>query len=276
MHNSIRIRNNLLHYTCVQRRLFMNQYHSNNIAHIVSIGLRVKNIVKTAKFYQNLLHLDIIEQNNIKIVLGISEKPLITLVKANNIQRKLEEGLYHVAYLLPNFETLGAWLHHALEQGFHLSGASDHLVSKAIYLEDPDGNGIEVYADSDENTWVYQKDQIKMITAQLDIDEILRNRNDVERFQPIIGHVHLAAKDNRKVAQFYKELGMGIMLDMGSAIFMSYGKYHHHLGINNWNMHQAHNYQKDSVNIDFMSIYSKAPTENKELTDPIGIKINII
>jgi catechol 2,3-dioxygenase len=253
----------------------MNPYHSNNVSHIDSIGIRVKDIVKSSNFYQNLLHLDIIEQNELKIVLGSNGKPLLTLIEASDKKKSLEEGLYHVAFLLPDFPTLGAWLKNTLNVGIQLSGASDHHVSKAIYLNDPDGNGIEVYADTNPDLWVYTHNRIKMITAPLNIDNLLDNSNDVEYYNPVIGHVHLASKDNKKMAKFYSNIGMNTMLDMGSAIFMAYGNYHHHLGINNWNMKKASLYQKASINIDFINIHSTA-LNNQQLIDPIGIKVNII
>jgi len=148
-------------------------------------------------------------------------------------------GLYHVAYLLPSREDLGRFLRHIAELG-ERAGASDHYVSEAIYLRDPDGLGIEVYADRPRSTWTTNGRELRMATVPLNVPELLAVTGD-SRWNGLpsgstVGHVHLHVGDLDDAAHFYHEaLGFDtVVWSYPGALFLSAGGYHHHLGLNTW------------------------------------------
>jgi catechol 2,3-dioxygenase len=148
-------------------------------------------------------------------------------------------GLYHFAILLPDRAALGRFVAHLAEIGAR-AGASDHLVSEAIYLRDPDGLGIEVYADRPRASWRAVDGQLQMDTAPLDLDALVQAAGGVPwSGMPAgtrVGHVHLHVGDLEKAADFYHAaLGLDkIVWSYPSALFLSAGGYHHHLGVNTW------------------------------------------
>jgi len=151
-------------------------------------------------------------------------------------------GLYHVALLVPDRPSLARWLAHAARERFELTGLSDHAVSEAIYLRDPDHHGIEIYADRPRVLWEGQVFQ-QMTTMPLDVQALFAELDDpdTEPFDglpdgTVMGHVHLRVADVPKTVEFYNGvLGMGVMAQLGpAAAFLSAGGYHHHVGANTW------------------------------------------
>ncbi|MEO0561714.1 MAG: VOC family protein [Chloroflexota bacterium] len=147
-------------------------------------------------------------------------------------------GLFHFALLVPTRADLGAVLQHLIASNTRLSGASDHAVSEALYLTDPEGNGIEIYRDRPREDW-YDGDRFLLTTVALDADGVLADASD----RPwsglpdgtTMGHVHLHVADITDAEAFYTDvLDMDIMMNVGSASFISYDGYHHHLGVNIW------------------------------------------
>ena len=169
-------------------------------------------------------------------------RPLVELEEcpgARPVPRRGRLGLYHFAMLLPERGALGRFLQHLGESDVP-AGMSDHLVSEAIYLSDPDGLGIEVYADRPRDTWEYEGGQLVMATNPLDVSDLLAaaggHRWTGVPAGTVIGHVHLYVEDLERAAAFY-ERGLGLERTVWSypgALFMSAGGYHHHLGINTW------------------------------------------
>lgn len=151
-------------------------------------------------------------------------------------------GLYHVALLLPTRADLAGILRRLIETGYPLEGAPDHGVSEAIYLSDPEGNGIEIYRDRPRQEWPHANDTLAMVTDPLDVDGLLGEANpngdswvgmpDGTR----IGHIHLQVGDLDPAVRFYRDmLGFDLMQRFGgSAAFLSVGGYHHHIGLNTW------------------------------------------
>jgi catechol 2,3-dioxygenase len=151
-------------------------------------------------------------------------------------------GLYHVALLVPDRPSLARWLAHAVRDRVQLTGLSDHDVSEAIYLRDPDRHGIEIYADRPRERWQGQVAQ-RMTTMPLDVDDLLGELDDpgTEPFDGLpegtrVGHVHLRVADVADTVRFYRDvLGFDLMAQLGpAAAFLSAGGYHHHLGANTW------------------------------------------
>jgi catechol 2,3-dioxygenase len=148
-------------------------------------------------------------------------------------------GLYHFAILLPDRAALGRFVRHVAALGVRV-GASDHRVSEALYLSDPDGLGIEVYADRPREQWTRRGRELVMATDPLDFDEVVRAAGDgVWTGMPagtVMGHVHLHVGDLRDAAAFFSE-GLGfdrVVWSYPGALFLSAGGYHHHLGTNTW------------------------------------------
>lgn len=170
--------------------------------------------------------------------------PLVVLAEQRGAQPKPRRatGLYHFAILVPSRLDLARSLRGLAEARYPLSGASDHLVSEALYLDDPDGNGIEIYRDRPRDEWPRLNGQVQMTTDPLDVDGIVRELDREEQAsdglaaQTRIGHMHLHVADLRAAEAFYCGLlGFEVMQRYGpSALFVSAGGYHHHIGLNTW------------------------------------------
>ena len=145
-------------------------------------------------------------------------------------------GLYHFAILLPREEELGGFLKRALEERLPLTGTADHFVSQALYFDDPEGNGIEVYADRPRSDWTYPNGRLNIGTDHLDFERLLRIADKPElKFSSgtVLGHMHLNVADLDSSQAFYESMGMEVMAEAGHVMrFMSWDGYHHHLGIN--------------------------------------------
>lgn len=152
-------------------------------------------------------------------------------------------GLFHMAILLPDRSSLAMALARIASFGWPLTGASDHLVSEALYLADPEGNGIEIYRDRPREEWTYRDGQLAMSTLPLDLDSLLgelHGTSEVEEHAPPetrVGHVHLQVADLAEAEEFYAGvLGFDVTVrGYPGALFVSAGGYHHHLGLNTWN-----------------------------------------
>ncbi|HMI47097.1 MAG TPA: VOC family protein, partial [Gemmatimonadaceae bacterium] len=158
---------------------------------------------------------------------------------ARPVPRRGLLGLYHFAILLPDRASLGRFVAHLAAIGVH-AGMSDHFVSEAVYLTDPDGLGIEVYADRPRDAWRYDERQLHMTTNALDVDDLIRAAGDTRwtgmPAGTVLGHVHLYVDDIAKAEAFYHDaLGFDkVVWSYPGALFMSAGGYHHHLGTNTW------------------------------------------
>ncbi|MFL5894074.1 MAG: VOC family protein [Thermoleophilaceae bacterium] len=176
--------------------------------------------------------------------LGTGGEDLLVLYELPGAQPAPQHtGLFHFALLVPSRPDLARWLVHAAQDRVPLSGMSDHLVSEAIYLRDPDWHGIEIYRDRPRSEWPLRNGGVAMDTLPLDTDALLGSLDggepDWERLPPgtTMGHVHLQVADVAATEQFYSGLlGFDIMAHLGDqATFLSAGGYHHHLGGNTWN-----------------------------------------
>ena len=224
----------------------MRNYHSNEIPHITSVAIRVLNLKKSINFYTNTLGMKLINQNDKQVDFGANSKDvLLTLIQLENGHPKASRtaGLYHVAYLLPTRKDLGLILKHFIELKTPLQGASNHGISEAIYLADPDGNGIEIAADTPDTAWKWNGDTLDILSENgpIDVQAVLNEANGFEFTglpdSTIVGHLHLNASELIESKRFYRDiLGLDIVIEIpNSAIFMAYGMYHHHIAINLWN-----------------------------------------
>ncbi len=209
-----------------------------------TVRLQVADLARSLAWYRRVLGLDLLERTERTAALGApaNTTPLLELRArpgAAPVPRRGRLGLYHFAILLPERVALGRFLRHLSEIG-ERPGMSDHCVSEAIYLTDPDGLGIEVYADRPRGAWRVEDRQLAMTTVALDVEGLLgiataaRWAGMPER--TVIGHVHLFVGDLERAAAFY-HAGLGLDQTVWSypgALFMSAGGYHHHLGTNTW------------------------------------------
>lgn len=212
---------------------------------IQSIELRVKDLNSSLQFYSDLIGFKVIRRNNINALLSADGKDpyLIKLTedKTALVRIKGTTGLYHIAFLFPDRKELAKVFLRLFRKKVKFQGFSDHLVSEAIYLADPDGNGIELYTDKPRDTWIWRNGEVLMDSLPLDLSLITGDYNDNEEWRGIhpdtfIGHIHLNVSDLRKAEEFYNDLlGMNISnYSYPGAMFFSAGGYHHHIAVNTW------------------------------------------
>ncbi|RUQ31153.1 VOC family protein [Peribacillus cavernae] len=219
-------------------------FHRPPHTYVGQVHLLVEDIKRSLVFYQETIGLQVLQQSEHKVVLTADRStPLLTIEQPENaaVKQRNRTGLYHFAILLPNRSDLAKVLLHLLQTGYPLQGASDHLVSEAVYLADPDGNGIEIYSDRPSETWTWDGREIVMTTEPLDAENLLSLAKG-ENWQglpagTVMGHIHLQVADLDKAEQFYcKGLGFDLVNSKygQSARFVSSGGYHHHIGLNTW------------------------------------------
>ena len=208
-----------------------------------AVHLTVADLVRSLDYYRTAIGLDVLAEGGGRASLGAGEAELLVLVEERGV-RPAEgyTGLFHFALLVPDRSSLARWLAHASRDRVQLSGLSDHSVSEAIYLRDPDHHGIEIYADRPRDRWSDRIDSM-MGTAPLDVDSLLGELDDpaAEPFDGLpsgtrMGHVHLCASAIPEEIEFYRDvLGFDLTLTLGDqAAFLSAGGYHHHVGANVW------------------------------------------
>ena len=219
----------------------MSIYHDQHVMHISYVKLSAKDRKKSLNFYQHIIGLDVLEDENNHVVMGVKNHPLIHLYFDSNLKPKTPSlGLYHFALLVPSKDEFTQVIYRLQKHNYQISGVADHGVSYAIYLDDPDGHGIEIYVDLPKEKWPYQNGQIMMYTERLNVIELFHtypNRN-IEKMHEntIMGHLHLHVDDLKKADDFYNQkLGFKTMLNYGGhALFISDQGYHHHMGLNTW------------------------------------------
>ncbi|MDK1375609.1 MULTISPECIES: VOC family protein [unclassified Sinorhizobium] len=229
--------------------------------------LVVQDLPMVSAWYQRILGLTPIETSAKGETLGVAGKPLLTLTTEGNAARapRNAPGLFHTAFLVPNRRELGHWLAHAAQHNIRLQGASDHLVSEAIYLSDPEGNGIEVYRDRPRGEWTYQPDgTVAMSTLPLDLqalyDEAPKDHWDGLAEGTTIGHIHLQVSDIPQADAFFRDvLGLDLMARYPGASFFASGRYHHHVAANIWNSRGASKRQSNMTGLaDYTISFSDA------------------
>ena len=214
------------------------------LTHIGVVRLQVSDLSRSLAYYERVLGFRALNRTTNKATLGTvtGERALLELHEragARPVPRRGRLGLFHFAILLPDRAALGRFVAHLAEIGAQ-AGSSDHLVSEALYLSDPDGLGIEVYADRPRSSWRYEGREIAMATMPLNLADVVAAGGGV-RWAGMpngttIGHVHLHVGDLDRGAAFYHEaLGLDkVVWSYPGALFLSAGGYHHHLGTNTW------------------------------------------
>jgi catechol 2,3-dioxygenase len=203
-----------------------------------SVELVVADLERSTAYYTASIGLDLLETGAGEASLGSGGRVLLRLVEEPGaLPADGYTGLFHFALLVPERRDLAGWLRHAIGDRVPLTGASDHFVSEALYLRDPDHHGIEIYADRPRGSWEGRADRIG--TWPLDVDDLLGANKEPAAALPArtrMGHVHLRVADVEESVRFYRDLvGLDLIAQLGDeAAFLSAGGYHHHIGVNTW------------------------------------------
>jgi catechol 2,3-dioxygenase len=236
-------------------------YANRTPLHIGSVGLKARDLPRLTDFYTQAIGLQLIDRDSKSTRLGAGGVTLLELESAPNAtpDDPRNAGLYHTAFLQPTRGDLGRWLVHAARNRVALTGASDHAVSEAIYLDDPEGNGIEVYRDRLPDEWRWNGDRIHMTTERLNLDNLAAEAGNTSYAGAPdglrIGHIHLRVGDLGLTQHFYVDtVGLNATAGRHGALFMSSGRYHHHVGSNIWHSAGAGKRDDDRAGLSWFAI----------------------
>ncbi len=251
-------------------------FHQKPNTYVSHVKINVQDLNRSIQFYQQIVGFDVLEKTNTTAILTADGKTsILSLEQPIGAEPKQPRttGLYHFAILLPDRSDLADFVFHCIESNVRL-GSSDHLVSEALYFNDPDGNGIEVYIDKDPETWKWHNGQVAMAADPLDFEDLLKEGKQGEwqglPAQTVMGHIHLHVTDIDKTKTFYeKGLGFETVSRFGDqALFISTGKYHHHIGLNTWNGVDAPQPSEKSAGlVSFTITFPRKEVLNKVVTN---------
>jgi len=219
-------------------------FHSAPSTYVSQVNLKVQHLERALQFYREVIGLKVLAQTNQTADLTADGKTvLLSLEQLDSVVPKVGRttGLYHFALLVPTRTDLARIVQHFASIGLRF-GSSDHLVSEALYLSDLDGNGIEIYRDRAPSEWEWNNGEVAMAVDPLDFRDLLSGVDQQEVWNglpagTVMGHIHLHVSELRMTEEFYtKGLGFEVVNRFGpQALFISTGKYHHHIGLNTWN-----------------------------------------
>lgn len=244
-----------------------------NTANGVTIGrvvLNVHDLELCSDFYQQAIGLQLLLREDDATHLGAGERTLIVLQATPDAPRSTgTTGLYHMAFLLPTRRDLAGELQHLIQDRVRLAGMSDHIVSEALYLADPEGNGIEIYADRPRGEWRWINGEVDMQTSALDTDDLFNDLGQTREAwtgippETIMGHVHLRVSDLESAGSFYSEiLGLDVTTrSYPGALFLSKDGYHHHVGLNTWRSEGAPAAAPGSPGLDYFEFLTAGLSE---------------
>lgn len=255
-------------------------FHQSTIKHVNRIEMNVLDIKRQTDFYHHILGFKVMSSTPNQTVLGVgADGHEVVLKQLNNgrFASKTESGLFHIAFLLSDVTQLGALIKHLSDEKVPIAGG-DHLVSEAIYLNDLEGNGIEVYIDRPSELWQWQNEFVVMDTLQLDVPRILAEAGDSKwEGMPAsakIGHLHLKTHDLNASSEFYLQLGFQVTSALTQALFLSDQKYHHHIAVNTW---QSNRPLKDAENTYGLTAFNivDANKDMKKYKTPEGLNLSV-
>lgn len=244
---------------------------------IAHVALVVRDLPGMTDFYRDALGLSPLGGDGETERLGAGGKVLLELRgdPAARPRDPRQAGLFHTAFLLPGRAALARWLRHAADTGIRLTGASDHGVSEAIYLDDPEGNGIEIYRDRAPDQWTRTGDRIEMFTRRLDLDDLLSAADGPWTGAPegsTVGHVHLQVGDLDRAEDFFAgDLALTRTFDGQGGAWYGWNGYHHHLAGNVWNSRGAG--PRDAGTAGLAEVIIQDPGRaGQSVTDPWGTR----
>ena len=279
-------------------------FHREPNTFVGQVNLKIQNLERSITFYKEVIGFKVLEQTSRSATFSADGKTaLLSVEQPDNVvpKQRRTTGLYHFALLLPKRSDLAKIVQHFVEIGVQL-GSSDHLVSEALYLSDPDGNGIEIYVDRDPSEWNWNNSEVEMTVDPLNFSDLLSYGKQQSwkglPAETVMGHIHLHVSELKKTEEFYiKGLGFEVVNRYGTqALFISDGKYHHHIGLNTWNGVGAPTPPPNSVGLEsFTLMLSGEEKKNKIIallkeigasvteengsivtTDPSGNRIRLI
>jgi catechol 2,3-dioxygenase len=241
------------------------------------VTLKVLDLDAQIDFYRHFGLVPLAREGDVA-TLGAGDTPLLRLVQLKDGRRRPPRtaGLYHFALLVPSEADLGTFVRHAAADKLPFVGAADHLVSQALYFEDPEGNQIEVYADRPKDEWTWVDGTVEMATLPLDLDRLAALEGpewSSLSAGTVLGHMHLNVGDLDRSQAFYESIGMQVMLDLGGFMrFMSWDGYHHHLGLN---LEQGRGAAPVEPDVSGVESFTVQPTAEAGVTmvDPDGIQV---
>lgn len=246
-----------------------------------AVTLAVADLGRAAGVYSRLVGLAEVARDGRRLTLGAGGKAVVQLHEEPGARPApaRASGLYHTAILFPDRAALARVVRHIAASGYAFTGASDHLVSEAFYLDDPDGNGVELYRDRPRAEWRWDGDRVEMASLPLDIEGLLAEADgpfDGAPDETRIGHVHLKVSDIADAEAFYTgEVGFAVMARFGSgATFLAADGYHHHLGANVWQSRGAAPAPAGSAGLREFTIEVPGG-DDRMLTDPWGHRVAI-
>ena len=258
-----------------------------------TVRLKVRDLDAVSTFYQSVLGLSAVATSDHRVTLGVGSSPLLVLEGDSSLSPldPRQAGLFHTAFLMPTRSDLARWVAHVAEARVPLQGASDHIVSEAICLADPEGNGIEVYADRPVSAWLGEAGEIQMSTDPLDLPGLLQSAEGTEWSgfpnNGSIGHVHLQVGGTAEADAFYRDvLGLDIAARYPGASFYGSGGYHHQLAGNIWNSRRVGKRPEGMAGLDAVEILVRSPNDlaaiaaraesagNASITDTNGLTLH--
>ncbi|MFL6799000.1 MAG: VOC family protein [Xanthobacteraceae bacterium] len=278
-------------------------FASRTPLHVGAIGLKARRLERLLSFYKDVLGLHVLHEEPGRVTLGAGGSAFLELEQSPDAapDDKREAGLYHTAFLMPTRRDLALWILHVVRNKTPLTGASDHAISEALYLDDPEGNGVEVYSDRPPETWHWTGDDLRITTDPLDVDDILREVPTKPEFTGApdglrIGHVHLRVGDVARAESFYRDaLGLDVTRRRHGASFLSSGRYHHHIAGNVWHSAGAGQRDPQRAGLSWVALEAASPAafnsvkaklaqagvrttqtgQQLETTDPWGTRVRI-
>lgn len=239
---------------------------------ISKVTLTVQNLEHMLDFYTETLGFQVVDKNPKSASLSADgENVMLILEQLDGAKQRnpRSTGLFHIAFLLPQRMDLADVLQHLIQIRYPLQGASDHDVSEALYLADPEGNGLEIYVDRKPELWTWQGDQVFMTTKALDVENLLQDSSESGwqgmPGETVIGHIHLQVSELESSKEFYCDLlGFDPVLNYGrQALFVSKYKYHHHIGLNTWNSAGAGPSEPGSTGLKHFTIHFSGEEERR-------------
>ena len=252
---------------------------------VAKVGIKARDGKALADYYKSVVGLQEVSRRPGVIALGAGDDGFFEIEEIKSLRQDdpRSAGLFHTAFLLPKRVDLARWTRHATDNQIQIDGASDHLVSEAIYLTDPEGNGIEIYADRTPTGWKWDGSNVRMATERLNFPDLM---TEISAATPewegapdgsMVGHVHLRVGDAKDAEAWWNE---EMKFDTvarygGQAVFLSTGGYHHHIGANVWHSKGAVRRDLDRTGLGFVEMRSKAGPA-KTVSDPWGTEIRVV
>ena len=206
---------------------------------IGAVGLVVRDLGLVADFYRDAVGLTVLEREGTCAVLGADGVALLHLEHKPDARPDdpRQAGLFHTAFLMPTRADLARWYLHMRRAGFAISRAAGHAVNEAIYYDDPEGNGVECYADRPPQTWRWDDGRVDITIDPLDLDNLVQAADGTPPYERApagmrIGHLNLRVGDLDAAERFYCSAGLELTCRRADMTFMSSGRYHHHLAAN--------------------------------------------